>query len=80
MAKRLPLAEKVYDQELDETHYVGIPASGKSTLCGLAEGRGLKDQGMPTDAPVDCRGCIAAVRYFQSHQFDPLPEAGHGKG
>ncbi len=80
MARRLPLAEKVYDQELAVTHYAGIPAGGKSTLCGTVEERGLKAKGMPTDAVVDCPGCIAAVRYYQGHQFDPLPEVGHGKG
>lgn len=77
MAKRLPLAEKLYNPIEDETHYVGSALTFKPTLCGEAP-LDIQHEWLPTDAPVDCRVCLDIVAYVQRHAFDE-PEAKHGK-
>jgi hypothetical protein len=79
MAKRLPLAEKVYDPEHDETHYVANSFSGNVTLCGQTDWLAQKEPGLPTDAPVDCKACKSIVDYVQGHQFDEPGNTRYGK-
>jgi len=73
MAK--PLADKTYHPALDQTHYAG--RKGNVTLCGLK----LRDieQGLPTDALVDCPECVDLVQYVQTHKFDEPGQTRHGK-
>lgn len=80
MAKRLPLAERVYDPHRDVTHYAGNPSSGFTTLCRFTDWTDPKQKGLPTDALVDCSGCIDIVRYVLRHKLDPLPEDANGQG
>lgn len=75
MVKQLPLAEKTYHPERDQTHYVG--RKGYMTLCGFKLGD--IEQGLPTDALVDCPACVDLVQYVQTHKFDEPGQTRHGK-